>query len=285
MSHPYLTPVVRLVTNAGAAALPYWRNNTAVEIKADNSPLTAADLAVHHLLVAGLQSIAPNIPVLSEEAADISLAERSAWSQWWLIDPLDGTKEFIAGSDEFTVNVALIDQGVVVFGVVGIPVQGTCYFGGAAFGAGQVDATGTTLTLQVRNSPPEQFTVVASKRHSSPQEEQLHTSLRGHFKDPAYKSVGSSLKFCLVAEGSADCYWRLTPTAQWDTAAAQGVLEGAGGKVLNLETMQPLAYVARTSFINPCFVALPQAAPWEKILLPLLASTLKEAVPTAITKN
>lgn len=267
MSHPLLPGVIDLVRQAGALTLPYWRRELAVERKADDSPVTAADLAAHQLLAAGLSRLDATIPVLSEEDCAIPLAERQAWSRWWLVDPLDGTKEFIAGSEEFTVNVALIEAGRVVFGVVGVPARGLCYHGGAGLGAWRSDAAGER-PIGVRNAPAEAFTVVASRRHSSPGQERLLDGLAARFGDLQLASIGSSLKFCLLAEGSADCYPRLAPTAQWDTAAAQGVLEGAGGEVLDLHG-RPLDYAARDGYLNPHFLALPQAAEWREELLQL----------------
>jgi len=271
-AQPLLAAVIELVRQAGAATLPFWRCDTAVTAKSDDSPVTAADLAAHYLLVAGLQALDASIPVLSEEAADIPLSERAQWQRWWVVDPLDGTKEFIASSAEFTVNVALVEQGRVLFGVVGVPVTGRCYYGGTGLGAWRAEADGTVTDIRVRLAPAEGFTVVASKRHSSPAQECLLEGLRECFGDLELASIGSSLKFCLLAEGAADCYPRLAPTCQWDTAAAQGVLEGAGGEVLDIQG-QPLTYVARESFLNPSFLALPAAAAWRAELLEL-ASTL-----------
>ncbi|WP_271409674.1 3'(2'),5'-bisphosphate nucleotidase CysQ [Pseudomonas sp. Q1-7] len=268
MSHPLLPAVIERVRQAGEAILPHWRGELAVTEKADASPVTAADLAAHKVLVAGLAALDAGIPVLSEEAADIALAERAGWQRWWLVDPLDGTKEFIAGSDEFTVNVALVERGRVVFGVVGVPVTGRCYYGGAGLGAWRADADGQAREISVRIAPDEAFTVVASKRHSSPAQERLLAWLGERFGDLALANIGSSLKFCLLAEGAADCYPRLAPTSQWDTAAAQGVLEGAGGEVLNLAG-EALTYEARETFLNPSFLALPVAAEWRAELIQL----------------
>ncbi|MGX5727430.1 3'(2'),5'-bisphosphate nucleotidase CysQ [Metapseudomonas otitidis] len=268
MSHPLLPAVLDLVDRAGHAILPFWRAELAVEEKADASPVTAADLAAHRVLVEGLTALAPEIPVLSEEAADIPLETRAGWQRWWLVDPLDGTKEFIAGSDEFTVNVALIEQGRVVFGVVGIPASGRRYYGGAGLGAWQQDVGGAAQAIRVRPQPAEAFTLVASKRHSSPAQERLLAGLGERFGELSLANIGSSLKFCLLAEGTADCYPRLAPTSQWDTAAAQGVLEGAGGEVLDLAGA-PLGYGARESFLNPSFLALPVQAAWRGELLTL----------------
>ncbi|WP_405121203.1 3'(2'),5'-bisphosphate nucleotidase CysQ [Pseudomonas leptonychotis] len=268
MSHPLIPAVIELVRQAGAATLPYWRADVTVNEKADASPVTAADMAAHHILNDGLLALVSDIPVLSEEAADIALSERAQWSRWWLVDPLDGTKEFIAGSEEFTVNVALIEHGRVVFGVVGIPATGLCYYGGAGLGAWRADAAGVSEPISVRVSPPEAFTLVASRRHSSPAQEALLAGLSQRFGDLQMANVGSSLKFCLLAEGNADCYPRLAPTSQWDTAAAQGVLEGAGGEVLRLKS-EALTYEARESLLNPYFLALPAAAAWRDELLEL----------------
>ncbi|CAI8903303.1 3'(2'),5'-bisphosphate nucleotidase CysQ [Pseudomonas sp. IT-P12] len=268
--HPLMTPVVELALQAGEAILPFWRTGTAVTTKADESPVTAADLAAHHLILAGLTALAPDIPVLSEEDADIPQSVRASWQRWWLVDPLDGTKEFINGSEEFTVNIALIERGQVVFGVVSMPTSGRFYVGGAGLGAWRGDQGAELLAIQVRQAPAagQAFTVVASRRHSSPEQERLLAGLSASLGPLELANVGSSLKFCLLAEGAADCYPRLAPTSQWDTAAAQGVLEGAGGEVLELSGA-PFSYPARESLLNGFFLALPAKAAWREKLLEL----------------
>ncbi|BBH48547.1 3'(2'),5'-bisphosphate nucleotidase CysQ [Pseudomonas sp. KU43P] len=260
--------VVKLAGLAGEAILPFWRADVAVTNKADDSPVTAADLAAHRVIADGLQALAPHIPVLSEEDCNIPLATREGWQRWWLVDPLDGTKEFIAGSEEFTVNIALIENGEVVFGVVSMPTNGRCYFGGRELGAWRAEAGSDALPIRVRNTPSAdgRFTVVASRRHSSPEQEALLAGLKAAVGELELANIGSSLKFCLLAEGSADCYPRLAPTSQWDTAAAQGVLEGAGGEVIDLEG-QPFRYPARESLLNPFFLALPAAAVWRQAFI------------------
>ena len=261
---------IELVHQAGDAILPFWRADVAVTAKADDSPVTAADLAAHHVLVDGLTALDPSIAVLSEEDANIAQHVRAGWTRWWLVDPLDGTKEFISGSEEFTVNVALIEHGRVVFGVVSMPTRGRCYYGGAGIGAWRADGE-QIKPIRVRTVVPagESLTVVASRRHSSPEQEALLAGLSEHLGELTLTSVGSSLKFCLLAEGAADCYPRLAPTSQWDTAAAQGVLEGAGGVVLQLDG-QPFTYPARESLLNASFLALPAQAPWRETLLALV---------------
>jgi 3'(2'), 5'-bisphosphate nucleotidase len=273
LPHPLLAPVIELARLAGELTLPFWRANVSVTAKADDSPVTAADLAAHQVLAEGLQALDPSIHVLSEEDADIPFAERARWERWWLVDPLDGTKEFISGSEEFTVNVALIERGRVVFGVVCTPTDNRCWFGGAGLGAWRSDDGKQRTPIAVRNEPGEgqAFTVVASRRHSSPQQEHLLAGLGAGLGPLKLANIGSSLKFCLLAEGNADCYPRLAPTSQWDTAAAQGVLEGAGGIVLQLDG-QPFSYPARESLLNPFFLALPANAPWREKLLALAQS-------------
>lgn len=259
---------VTLAQRAGEAILPFWRTDVAVSNKADDSPVTAADLAAHRIIADGLHALAPHIPVLSEEDCDIAAAVREGWTRWWLVDPLDGTKEFIAGSEEFTVNIALVDKGEVVFGVVATPTNGRCYFGGRDLGAWHLTAGGLTRAIRVRTAAPAdaRFTVVASRRHSSPEQEALLASLGASVGELALANIGSSLKFCLLAEGLADFYPRLAPTSQWDTAAAQGVLEGAGGEVIDLAG-QPFRYPPRESLLNPFFLALPSDAEWRDALL------------------
>ncbi|GLH53943.1 3'(2'),5'-bisphosphate nucleotidase CysQ [Pseudomonas atacamensis] len=268
--HPLMAPVVALALQAGEAILPFWRAGVEVTAKSDDSPVTAADLAAHHLIVAGLTALDPSIPVLSEEDADIPQSVRAGWQRWWLVDPLDGTKEFISGSEEFTVNIALIENGRVVFGVVTMPTTGRFYVGGAGFGAWRGDEGGMPTAIQVRDvpAPGEAFTVVASRRHSSPEQERLLAGLSASLGELQLANIGSSLKFCLLAEGAADCYPRLAPTSQWDTAAAQGVLEGAGGEVLDLSG-EAFSYPPRESLLNEFFLALPAKAAWRGRLLEL----------------
>lgn len=274
MSPEQLMPaVLEQVIAAGRLVLPYWQSETlAVNTKADDSPVTAADMAAHHCLLEGLTALAPDIPVLSEEDCAIPLSTRQHWSRWWLVDPLDGTKEFVTGSQEFTLNVALIEAGRPVFGVVGLPASGRYYYGGQDLGCWCLDekaAAPRAISLPKVSPRPE--TLVVSRRHSSPAQENLLDSIQQHFGPPLMINAGSSLKFCLVAEGLADCYPRLAPTSQWDTAAAQAILEGAGGQVLSLDG-QPLSYPARPDFINPAFIALPGPSDWQEQLVGLARS-------------
>lgn len=259
MSLPFnITELCELTRAAGRAAMPWWRHNPEITTKADDSPVTAADLAANQVIVDGLQALTPDIPVLSEEAADICLQQRLHWQRFWLVDPLDGTKEFIDGSDEFTVNIALIEHGQVRFGTVGVPARDALYWGGRDCGSWSQQGQAQPVALQARRPAPT-LQLVASRRHTSVEQQALLQRLQ-HEHHVQLTSVGSSLKFCLVAEGEADIYPRFAPTSQWDTAAAQAVLEGAGGHVLGLDG-QRFDYPHRDNWLNPFFIATGQTTP------------------------
>ncbi len=251
-----LEALLQIVSRAGAETLNWWQKPLTVTDKADASPVTAADLAAHQIIVDGLQRLTPDIPVLSEEDADIPLAQRQHWQRFWLVDPLDGTKEFIAGTDEFTVNIALIERGQVRFGVVGIPARNSLFWGGKGLGAWRSQDKQPAQIIQCRTAG-EPLVVVASRRHTSPEQEALLAKLEAQGNVERI-NVGSSLKFCLLAEGRADLYPRYAPTCQWDTGAAQAVLEGAGGQVLGLDG-QRFSYPQRETWLNPHFIAVGDA--------------------------
>lgn len=231
-----------------------------VMTKSDDSPVTTADLAAHKVIVAGLTSLTSNIPILSEEGDIPTFEERRSWKRYWIIDPLDGTKEFIHRNDEFTVNIALIEAGRPIFGVVTMPVTRTVYWGAQTLGAhkavyksGQVDtATINVRTVNSRIDQQQPIEIVASRRHANEAMEALTESLSQHFANVDYKSMGSSLKLCLIAEGQADIYPRLAPTCEWDTAAAQAIVEAAGGIVVD-DQFQRLDYNTKDSLLNPFF--------------------------------
>ena len=189
--------------------------------------------------------------MLSEESATSEIEARRSWQQYWLVDPLDGTREFIKRNGEFTVNIALIDGHEPVLGVVTAPVPGTSYLGAAGLGAFKQDASGERQPIEVTRPAAEPLRVVGSRSHPSPDLAALLETLGPH----DIKPMGSSLKICLVAEGEADLYPRLGPTSEWDTAAAQAVLIAAGGSMMDLKG-QPLTYNARESLLNPHFLAL-----------------------------
>ncbi|MGB0713539.1 MAG: 3'(2'),5'-bisphosphate nucleotidase CysQ, partial [Gammaproteobacteria bacterium] len=231
----WLASCSNIAEQAGDRILEIYGGEIAIETKEDESPLTAADLASHETIQQGLTELTPDIPVLSEESAAIPYEERSAWETYWLVDPLDGTKEFIKRNGEFTVNIALIDQGVPVLGVVYAPVHGTLYRAARGIGAQKYRRGGTPQSIAVRAKRPGKLRVVGSRSHAG---ETLLAYL-GRLGDHTIVPMGSSLKLCLVAEGAADLYPRLGPTSEWDTAAAQAVVECAGGSVTDTD-MNPL---------------------------------------------
>ncbi len=253
----WLEPLECLIRDAGAAIMAVYESadTISVETKADESPLTAADRAAHQVIAADLARLTPEIPLLSEESALPPFAERRQWSRYWLVDPLDGTKEFISRNGEFTVNIALIDQGEPVLGLVYAPVTGVLYGGVRGQGAWRQDASGRQVIKTRSLAGSSRVKIVASRRHGGDLLAPLLARVERHFAQADCLSVGSSLKLCMLAEGVADWYPRLAPTSEWDTAAAQAVLEAAGGVVVD-EHFRPLPYNTRESVLNPFFHAL-----------------------------
>ncbi len=258
----------RTVRDAGAAILKvYGEEDFGVETKSDDSPLTRADLAAHHIIVDGLTEGAPEIPILSEESDDIPFSERSTWDRYFLVDPLDGTKEFISRNGEFTVNIALIESGVPTMGVVYVPVKDVLYTGDQHSGEATVMRDGETTSIGTRQfNPDDTVTVVASRRHGGDALEACMAVLNETFTAVETTNMGSSLKLCLVAEGKADFYPRLAPTSEWDTAAAQAVVEAAGGKVVDT-ALDDLRYNTKENILNPFFYVIGDPDyDWEALL-------------------
>lgn len=251
----YLPEIKEIAVRAGKAILEIYGQDFEVMTKDDASPLTQADLASHRIIRDELARLTPEIPLLSEESAEIPFDIRAGWNEYWLIDPLDGTKEFVNRNGEFTVNIALIRANEPVLGVVYVPVTGVTYAGVTGAGAWRSDAGGATETIRVRVPCADPMVVVGSRSHANP-------ALVGHLeKMGAFElvSMGSSLKFCLVAEGKADFYPRLGPTSEWDTAAAHAVVLAAGGKIVTLDG-EALRYNLKKSFLNPEFLVIADAA-------------------------
>ncbi|MGH8198558.1 MAG: 3'(2'),5'-bisphosphate nucleotidase CysQ [Steroidobacteraceae bacterium] len=246
-----LLDVTALAREAGRAILEVYASSFSVEEKEDRSPLTEADLRSERLILAGLRRLAPEIPVLSEESAQIPYAARRHWSRLWLVDPLDGTREFVQRNGEFTVNIALIDNHRPVLGIVHAPVLERDYFACEGIGAFRSDAetAGRPIRTAKRGTGP--VRVVGSRSHRGSSLDGFLARVGPH----EFVEVGSSLKLCLVADAQADVYPRLGPTSEWDTAAGQCVLEQAGGVVLKLDG-EPLAYNAREEVLNPHFVGI-----------------------------
>jgi 3'(2'), 5'-bisphosphate nucleotidase len=246
---PQAREILDIARQAGAAILEVYHQDFAVQHKGDESPLTAADLASHRVIVTRLGQLTPELPVLSEEGADIPFDTRSGWQRYWLIDPLDGTREFVKRNGEFTVNIALIDDGRPVLGIVHVPVTGVSYVGEVGEGAWKIDGKDHASPIEVRRQRPPTVRVAGSRSHAGDSLKRFLDQLGSH----EIVSMGSSLKLCLVAEGAADVYPRLGPTSEWDTAAAQAVVEAAGGQVTDTEG-QPLRYNAKESLLNPHFL-------------------------------
>ncbi|MGY3945660.1 3'(2'),5'-bisphosphate nucleotidase CysQ [Aeromonas tecta] len=246
-----LEPIARA---AGRTIMAIYRQPFAVEYKQDESPLTAADKGAHEVIVQALASLTPDIPVLSEESDVGVMQARLGWSRYWLVDPLDGTKEFVSRNGEFTVNIALMDHGKPVWGLVYAPVFDKLWYGGKGLGAWRIEEHGSVAIQTQAHLEGKPWRVVGSRNHLS----QATLDYLAQFGDIERGEIelvamGSSLKFCIIAEGGAEVYPRLAPTCEWDTAAAQAVLEGAGGSVTQLNG-EPLAY-NKPDILNPWFVA------------------------------
>ncbi len=246
----WIEPVCDLARVAGERILEVYETDFDVIAKADDSPVTRADMAAHKVIEAGLKEIAPDIPVLSEESSRLPYSERKTWGRYWLVDPLDGTREFIKRNGEFTVNIALIDNDAPIMGVVYVPITQDMYY--ASEGAGAYlhrHGSESARKLSVAPANKEQYMVAGSRSHPG---ERLKLFLE-RLENYELVSLGSSLKFCRVAEGMADIYVRLGLTSEWDTGAAQCVVEEAGGKVRDIDGNR-LSYNQKDSLLNPEFV-------------------------------
>jgi len=255
-------PIVSLARQAGDAILEVYASDFDVQAKEDHSPLTLADMASNSVIDAGLRALTPNLPIISEESGLPDFDERSQWTRYWLIDPLDGTKEFVKRNGEFTVNIALIDNHRPVLGVVHVPVTNKTYTGCAGAGSTVRVNDEAPQEIQVSRTSATPVRVVGSRSHRG-------DSLEGFFEalgEVEMLPMGSSLKFCVVAEGNADIYPRLGLTSEWDTAAAQAVVEQAGGAVMELDG-RPLAYNAKADILNPHFIVTgPRDRSWINLL-------------------
>ncbi len=253
----WIEPVLQIARDAGAAIMQVYAQDFSVEHKDDRSPLTAADMAAHHLIVAGLVKLTPGVPVLSEESASIDWSERRSWRRYWLVDPLDGTREFVKKNGEFTVNIALVEDGLPVFGVVYAPALDELHYGVRGIGAFVCDGN-TRLPIATRRPAAAPLHVAASRSHL----DSRTAAAIERMGEVTLLGMGSSLKFCRLAEARLDVYPRFAPTSEWDTAAGQCVLEAAGGTVLTLDG-KPLAYNSKDSLLNPDFLALGDPGlPW-----------------------
>ena len=241
--------LIEISHEAGARILEIYDGEFEVESKEDDSPLTAADLASHATIEAALRKLTPDVPVLSEESADIPYSVRSGWEEYWLVDPLDGTKEFVKRNGEFTVNIALVRGNKPILGVVHVPVTGVDYYGCEGGGAFRGTPGEEVETLRVQPIGDRPVRVVGSRSHRGELLDAYLESLGPHEMVP----MGSSLKICLVAAGDADVYPRLGLTSEWDTAAAQAVVEAAGGHVIDTDG-NALLCNTKPEYLNPYFI-------------------------------
>jgi 3'(2'), 5'-bisphosphate nucleotidase len=255
--------VIALARQAAVTIMQVYGDDFDVTRKDDASPLTEADLAAHHCIVAGLRKLTPDIPVLSEESAHTVPADvRRGWPTLWVVDPLDGTREFVKRNGEFTVNIALVKDGVPVFGMIQAPVTGMLWHGAPGHGAFRRDDSkpDADVALQTRITPTAPLRVAASRSHLDPRTVALMECIGP--SEPV--ALGSSLKFCRLAEGNMDVYPRFGPTSEWDTAAGQAILEAAGGCVLDPQG-RPFRYNQRDTLLNGDFIALGDPnLPWRE---------------------
>jgi 3'(2'), 5'-bisphosphate nucleotidase len=238
-----------IAARAGAAIMRIYEGDFAVQHKSDDSPLTLADLESQRIIVEGLAALTPELPVLSEESAQAPWAVRRAWRELWVVDPLDGTREFVKRNGEFAINIALVSEHQPVLGLIAAPAQGVVYWGARGLGAHRLrpGEPATSIRVSPCQTP---LRVVGSRSHATPETEAYVQRLGAHVTT----GIGSSLKFCLIAEGTADVYPRFGPTSEWDTAAGQALLESAGGQVTRLDG-QRLRYNCRETLLNGDFLA------------------------------
>ncbi len=253
---------IALARDAATRILAVYDTAFDVEHKADASPLTEADMASHHCIVDGLRRLTPDVPVLSEESAHlVGEAERRGWTRLWLVDPLDGTREFVKRNGEFTVNIALIEDGVAVFGVIQQPATGALWHGTQGEGAFRREGDGD-VPIRCRQPAASPLRVAASRSHRDARTEAFMQQL-GEIEPVAQ---GSSLKFCRIAEGAMDVYPRFGPTSEWDTGAGQAIVEAAGGIVVDPRG-RPLRYNQRATILNGDFLAVGDSElPWREWL-------------------
>ncbi|RDH42346.1 3'(2'),5'-bisphosphate nucleotidase CysQ [Zooshikella ganghwensis] len=262
---------------AGTAIIEvYQHEDFGIREKLDHSPVTEADMASHQIIVEGLQQLTPEIPVLSEESAEVPFSTRHKWSTFWLVDPLDGTKEFINRNGEFTINIALIENNRPVLGVIFVPVTNEIYYASEQVGAFWESAAGEVKPIQVNSlHRVDVVNIIASRSHMGERLSPLLSHLAEILPAINISHLGSALKFCLVAEGKADFYPRLTPTSEWDTAAAQAIIEVAGGSIVDFN-FQPLTYNTQESLLNPPFLVFgDKQYSWQEALMPVLKDIAK----------
>ena len=245
-----INSVKSIGVEAGSAIMDVYHTDYDIQIKADNSPVTEADKKANKIISNKLNQLTPDIPILSEEGRNIPFSERSNWKYYWLIDPLDGTKDFIKKNDEFTVNIALIQNGKPTFGVVYAPALDILYWGEVGAGAYKISGESIKVKINVLDELNNPVLVAGSRSHPS----ERMNAFMGQFKESELRPMGSSLKVCLVADGSVHLYPRFGPTMEWDTGAAHAILKASGGEAIIHGTNEPLRY-NKENLLNPEFIA------------------------------
>ncbi len=265
LSH-LLPQVIEIARSAGQLILDIYQKKQYEEYtKSDETPVTSADIAAHKLITERLSELTPDIPVLSEEAADISLEQRAKWQRYWLVDPLDGTQEFIARSGDFATIIALIDNNQPTMGVVYGPVSGVTYYAYSGKGAWKIPDMSENVRIHTHKheQPGQNIAIAISRRQDI---NRITSRMSSAWNYELIPLGSAALKACLVAEGAVDCYLRLGPTGEWDTAATQCIVEEAGGRILSTH-LAPLSYNERETLENPNFIVLgDEALPWDDIL-------------------
>ncbi|CAM4278398.1 3'(2'),5'-bisphosphate nucleotidase CysQ [Vibrio agarivorans] len=263
---PLLPNVIEIARSAGQLILDIYQKRQYEEFtKSDETPVTSADIAAHKLITKKLSELTPDIPVLSEEAADISLEKRSQWSRYWLVDPLDGTQEFIARSGDFATIIALIDNNQPIMGVVYAPVSGVTYYAYKDKGAWKIPEMAESVRIKSHQHPgkTQPIAIAISRRQDI---NRITNRMSPAWNYELVPLGSAALKACLVAEGAVDCYLRLGPTGEWDTAATQCIVEEAGGRILDTQ-LEPLSYNERDTLENPNFIVLgDESLDWGEIL-------------------
>ncbi|EGQ8017994.1 MULTISPECIES: 3'(2'),5'-bisphosphate nucleotidase CysQ [Vibrio] len=265
LSH-LLPQVIEIARSAGQMILEiYEKKQYEAYIKSDETPVTSADIAAHKFITERLSDLTPDIPVLSEEDADISLEQRAQWERYWLVDPLDGTQEFIARSGDFATIIALVDNNRPTMGVVYGPVSGVTYYAYNGKGAWKIPDMSDSVKIHThKHEQPEQSIAIAISRRQDIN--RITNRMSSAWNYDLIPLGSAALKACLVAEGAVDCYLRLGPTGEWDTAATQCIVEEAGGRILSTQ-LEPLSYNERETLENPNFIVLGDAdLPWNEIL-------------------
>jgi 3'(2'), 5'-bisphosphate nucleotidase len=263
----YLPDVIEIARAAGQLILDiYEKKQYEAFTKADETPVTTADIAAHKLIVQRLTELTPSIPVLSEEDADIALEQRSLWDEYWLVDPLDGTQEFIARSGDFATIIALVRNNKPIMGIVYGPVSGVTYYAYSGKGAWKIPDLQESLRLNIHKheQPNHSISIAISRRQNI---NRITERMSNAWNYDLVPLGSAALKACLVAEGAVDCYLRLGPTGEWDTAATQCIVEEAGGSILTTH-LEPLSYNLRETLENPNFIVIgDRALPWNEILI------------------